>query len=101
MSSRFSDAVVRRAFLQSRLRAACGTENEGHQLSGMSSVYARHPGRVLSCFDALFDLHSSSRILMLTRRLSFGLCALAAIVAGCTSARDRARADSMQALALH
>src|SRR5262245_8507408 len=37
---------------------------------------------------------------MLSRSLSLGLCALAAIVAGCTSARDRARADSMQALAL-
>jgi hypothetical protein len=35
---------------------------------------------------------------MRSRPLSLGLCVLAVIVAGCTSARDRARADSMQTL---
>jgi hypothetical protein len=37
---------------------------------------------------------------MRRRPLSLGLCAIAMIVAGCTSGRDRARADSMQALVL-
>jgi hypothetical protein len=37
---------------------------------------------------------------MRIRPLSLGLCALAAIVASCTSGRERARADSMQALVM-